>query len=230
MNLEQIAFRIAEEVFGPSPRKFHAPLDEECANFARRLVAALGAQEPSEWKTVKGVHTAYVYDKRSAAAAEREGWKVKPLYAAPPICPTCTQMIDGAARQGRIVDDRRVSDATTKAAERWETIETLWFLSGEPLELGTDDYGNAKVVFDGAECVGEVWVGNDLGSAIDRATDQLAAAPEYKPLPAASSEAMMVPKEILDRFPEINPSNYDHDDVCALNAWGVEVMLAAEGR
>lgn len=29
-----------------------------------------------------------------------------PLFAAPPICPTCTQMIDEAARQGRIVDDR----------------------------------------------------------------------------------------------------------------------------
>jgi hypothetical protein len=38
---------------------------------------------------------------------------------------------------------------------------------------------------------------------------------------------VMVPKEILDRFPEINPSNYDHDDACALNDWGVEVVLSA---
>ena len=36
-----------------------------------------------------------------------------------------------------------------------------------------------------------------------------------------------VPMEIIDRFPEINPSNYDHDNVCALNAWGVELVLAA---
>lgn len=38
----------------------------------------------------------------------------------------------------------------------------------------------------------------------------------------------LVPLEILDRFPEINPSNYDHDDACALNAWGVELVLSAE--
>ena len=37
----------------------------------------------------------------------------------------------------------------------------------------------------------------------------------------------IVPVEILDRFPEINPSNYDHDNACALNAWGVELVLAA---
>lgn len=37
----------------------------------------------------------------------------------------------------------------------------------------------------------------------------------------------LVPTEILDRFPEINPSNYDHDDVCELNSWGVELVLAA---
>lgn len=36
----------------------------------------------------------------------------------------------------------------------------------------------------------------------------------------------LVPTEILDRFPEINPSNYDHDDACALNSWGVELILA----
>ena len=38
---------------------------------------------------------------------------------------------------------------------------------------------------------------------------------------------VMVPAEIVDRFPEINTSNYDHDDACALNAWGVELVLAA---
>lgn len=37
---------------------------------------------------------------------------------------------------------------------------------------------------------------------------------------------VLVPTEILDAFPEINPSNYDHDDACALNAWGVELVLA----
>lgn len=37
----------------------------------------------------------------------------------------------------------------------------------------------------------------------------------------------LVPAELLDRFPEINPSNYDHDDACALNTWGCEVVTAS---
>ena len=37
----------------------------------------------------------------------------------------------------------------------------------------------------------------------------------------------LVPVEIIDRFQELNPSNYDHDDVCALNAWAVELVLSA---
>ena len=40
----------------------------------------------------------------------------------------------------------------------------------------------------------------------------------------------VVPRDVLDRFPEINPSNYDHDDACRLNAWGVELVLAAAPR
>lgn len=36
-----------------------------------------------------------------------------------------------------------------------------------------------------------------------------------------------VPTEILDNFPELNEFNYSHDDVCELNAWGVELVLAA---
>ena len=32
--------------------------------------------------------------------------------------------------------------------------------------------------------------------------------------------------ELIERFPEINPSNYDHDDVCRLNDWGVELVLS----
>lgn len=37
----------------------------------------------------------------------------------------------------------------------------------------------------------------------------------------------LVPSEIIDRLPEINASNYGHDDVCDLNAWSVEIVLAA---
>lgn len=43
---------------------------------------------------------------------------------------------------------------------------------------------------------------------------------------------VMVPVELLDRFPELNEFNYSHDDVCELNAWGVELVLSAapEGK
>ena len=50
-------------------------------------------------------------------------------------------------------------------------------------------------------------------------TKQLA---EYK----ADAERYRNIKPIIDAFPEINPSNYDHEDACNLNAWGVELVLA----
>lgn len=34
----------------------------------------------------------------------------------------------------------------------------------------------------------------------------------------------------IDRLTEINPSNYDHDDVCEMNAASVEVSLAMQAR
>lgn len=39
-------------------------------------------------------------------------------------------------------------------------------------------------------------------------------------------DSVAVLRELRDRFPEINPCNYDHDDACALNAWGVEACAA----
>lgn len=45
---------------------------------------------------------------------------------------------------------------------------------------------------------------------------------EYK----ADAERYRNIKPIIDKFPEINQSNYDHDDACNLNAWGVELVLA----
>ena len=38
---------------------------------------------------------------------------------------------------------------------------------------------------------------------------------------------VMVPVEMLDRFPELNEFNYSHDDVCELNAWGIDLVLSA---
>lgn len=38
---------------------------------------------------------------------------------------------------------------------------------------------------------------------------------------------VLVPVELIDAFPEINPSNYGHDDACELNAWACELVTAA---
>ena len=44
----------------------------------------------------------------------------------------------------------------------------------------------------------------------------------------AEREGMaLVPRELLDKFPELNTSNYGPDDVDELNAWGIELVLAA---
>lgn len=65
----------------------------------------------------------------------------------------------------------------------------------------------------------------DGAVAFDRLESSMAAA---RAVLARGDGLVMVPKEVLDRFPEINPSNYDHNDVCALNAWGVELVLSVK--
>lgn len=79
-----------------------------------------------------------------------------------------------------------------------------------------------------SHCKGEA---RELGMP-DDADAPLVTMGDLRKLLAALSEPVaqpvaMIPVEILDRFPEINPSNYSHDDVCNLNSWGVEVVLAA---
>ena len=37
----------------------------------------------------------------------------------------------------------------------------------------------------------------------------------------------LVPADLIDRFPEINPRDYGHYDVCDLIGWGVELVHAA---
>ena len=39
------------------------------------------------------------------------------------------------------------------------------------------------------------------------------------------SDAVIVPRELLDRFPEINMANFGADEVNLLNDWGIEVSL-----
>lgn len=36
-----------------------------------------------------------------------------------------------------------------------------------------------------------------------------------------------VPKELIDKFPELNEYNYTDDNVKELNAWGIELVLSA---
>jgi hypothetical protein len=47
------------------------------------------------------------------------------------------------------------------------------------------------------------------------------------PQPVVPEGFSLIANEILDRFPEINSSNYSHDDVDRLNAWGIELVLSA---
>lgn len=54
--------------------------------------------------------------------------------------------------------------------------------------------------------------------------------PDRSPLytsPPIPAYMVMVPREILDRFPELNMSNYSPDNVEVLNNWGIELVLAA---
>jgi len=48
------------------------------------------------------------------------------------------------------------------------------------------------------------------------------------PAQREDGEFYLVPREIIDQFPEININNYDHDDTCALNAWGCDVVTNAK--
>ena len=49
---------------------------------------------------------------------------------------------------------------------------------------------------------------------------------QHKRLMAAKDgDAVKVPRELLDRFPEINMANFGADEVELLNDWGIEVYL-----
>lgn len=58
-------------------------------------------------------------------------------------------------------------------------------------------------------------------------TDDLALRAIRAALLTAPPGYALVPEELIDAFPEINPSNYDHDQACRLNAWGCEVVTCA---
>ena len=58
---------------------------------------------------------------------------------------------------------------------------------------------------------------------IDKLTEELQAAKAQ----AVPDGYTLISTEILDRFPEINLSNYGPDEVDALNAWGIEVVTAS---
>jgi len=47
-----------------------------------------------------------------------------------------------------------------------------------------------------------------------------------RPDDTAGRSVERVARELADRFPEINPANYNDDDVQSLNAWGIEAYAA----
>lgn len=59
-------------------------------------------------------------------------------------------------------------------------------------------------------------------AAVDRIATTIAALPASK-----TGEWVTVPREIIERFPEMNQFNYTHEDACAVNDWGIELVLAA---
>lgn len=43
----------------------------------------------------------------------------------------------------------------------------------------------------------------------------------------APEDYSLIPNELLEQLPEINTYNYNHDDVCKLNSWAIEVVLCS---
>jgi hypothetical protein len=71
----------------------------------------------------------------------------------------------------------------------------------------------------------------DSAWEMEAVTEMMKATHLLRTLSAAQSKRdcgdfYLVPRGIIDQFPEIN-NNYDHDDACALNAWGCEVVTNA---
>ena len=66
--------------------------------------------------------------------------------------------------------------------------------------------------------------GFDLWANVLPPLREALAQPQHQSAPAGY---VLVPNSLIDKFPEINPSNYGHDDACALNRWGCEVVTAA---
>lgn len=79
----------------------------------------------------------------------------------------------------------------------------------------------------GSEDIGkELIKEQELNSTLLLERNQLATLQTQNAELLADAERYRNIKPIIDQFPEINPSNYDHDDVCHLNAWGVELVLS----
>ena len=96
--------------------------------------------------------------------------------------------------------------------------EVLWY---DPALRHTPEPAG-KIIDGSMSFIESAAIGTQLYTA-----DQLTEAYEAGKRDAIPEGWMLVPKEVLDRFPEINLSNYDHEDACNLNAWGVELVLAA---
>lgn len=68
---------------------------------------------------------------------------------------------------------------------------------------------------------GEVKLGIDMGADTSGISEHPPAVPDGYAL---------VPMALIDSFPELNLSNYGPDDVDALNAWGISLVLAADQK
>ena len=92
------------------------------------------------------------------------------------------------------------------------------------------EIGNMKNELNGMALVGAKPLWNSLVGRLDDLCERLSPTTLPKAIgeePSSSEAVNTTPQsievgEMVENFREINPSNYDHDDVCALNNWGCE--------
>lgn len=106
-------------------------------------------------------------------------------------------------------------------ASHWTTAETLQKLRriGEQAKLA-NALPAVSVAMDQRE--------QNAGSVTNARPNNTACPPETAQGETShASPAYLIPSDLLERFPEINPRNYDSDDVATLNQWGIDVVLTA---
>jgi hypothetical protein len=158
----------------------------------------------------------------------------------------------GAAEMSREYDSKIVSDNTEGFVFRKQKPNYTMTFSHEGKSVGELDWNNHPATFTGDmdasarvffDYLIQVWP-SLLDEAVQKAMPVVSAGqPGWQLREVYFDEDLMptayrapqhsgmvsVPIEIINRFPELDMDDYySHADVCALNEWGVELVLAAQ--